>query len=104
GSHSITSVYSGDDSFNASTSPADTVTVENSDTATIVTGAPDPSVFGEAKTLTAVVTAVAPGAGTPTGTATYFDGETLIGTSTLSDGVATFSTSSLSTGSHSITS
>jgi hypothetical protein len=41
--------------------------------------------------------------GTPTGTATFFDGTTQLGTGTLSAGSATYSTSSLAAGSHSIT-
>nr|WP_308290583.1 Ig-like domain-containing protein [Streptomyces marispadix] len=36
-----------------------------------MTSSPDPSVFGQAVTFTATVTAVAPGAGTPTGTVTF---------------------------------
>ncbi|MFE2750354.1 Ig-like domain-containing protein, partial [Streptomyces scopuliridis] len=57
----------------------------------------------EAKTLTATVAAVPPGAGTPTGTVDFFDGATLLGTGTLSGGVATFTTSALSVGSHLLT-
>ncbi|MDV9203199.1 Ig-like domain-containing protein, partial [Streptomyces sp. Wh19] len=59
---------------------------------------PDPSVFGEVKTLTATVAVVAPGAGTPGGTVDFFDGATLLGTGTLSGGVATFTTSTLAIG------
>jgi len=50
------------------------------------------------------VTASAPGAGTPTGTATFKDGNTTLGTGNLNgSGVATFQTSSLAVGTHSIT-
>ncbi|MFE2750328.1 Ig-like domain repeat protein, partial [Streptomyces scopuliridis] len=69
-------------------------------TTTALTSAPDPSVFGEAKTLTATVTS---SSGTPTGTVSFFDGATLLGTGTLSGGVATFTTSALSVGSHPLT-
>ena len=71
---------------------------------TLVTGAPDPSVYGQYKSLTATVSANAQGAGTPTGTVNFYDGPTLLGSGTLSGGVATFSLSSLSVGSHSLTS
>ncbi|MGW2355260.1 Ig-like domain-containing protein, partial [Actinacidiphila glaucinigra] len=49
------------------------------------------------------VAAVPPGAGTPTGTVTFFDGATPLGTSTLSGGVATLTTSTLSVGTHALT-
>ncbi|MFJ5275105.1 beta strand repeat-containing protein, partial [Streptomyces sp. NPDC088358] len=103
GSHPLTAVYGGDGDFNGSTSPVDTQTVSAADTTTTLTSAPDPSVFGEAKILTATVTVVAPGAGTPTGTVSFFDGATLIGTGTLTAGVATLTTSTLSVGSHALT-
>ncbi|WP_276208003.1 Ig-like domain-containing protein, partial [Streptomyces malaysiense] len=71
--------------------------------ATVLTSAPDPSVFGQGKILTATVSAVAPGAGTPTGTVSFFDGATLLGTGTLSGGTASFTTGGLSVGAHSLT-
>ncbi|MDV9203095.1 Ig-like domain-containing protein, partial [Streptomyces sp. Wh19] len=84
GTHSLTAVYNGSGNFSTSTSPVDTQTVSQASTATALTSVPDPSVFGEVKTLTATVAAVAPGAGTPTGTVDFFDGATLLGTGTLS--------------------
>ncbi|WP_240510037.1 Ig-like domain-containing protein, partial [Streptomyces malaysiense] len=72
-------------------------------TTTGLTSAPDPSVFGEAKTLTATVAAVPPGSGTPTGSVDFFDGATLLGTGTLSGGTATLTTSALSVGTHLLT-
>ncbi|KJY40399.1 hypothetical protein VR41_15060, partial [Streptomyces sp. NRRL B-1568] len=81
--------YNGDANFVGSTSPVDTQTVIQAATTTVLVSLPDPSVFGEAKTLTATVTATAPGAGTPTGTVDFFDGATLLGTGTLNSGVAT---------------
>ncbi|MGW2378117.1 Ig-like domain repeat protein, partial [Kitasatospora sp. NPDC001683] len=103
GSHALTAVYSGSARFNGSTSPVDTQTVAKANTTTALTSAPDPSVFGEPKVLTATVTAVAPGVGVPTGTVSFFDGATLLGTATLVAGVATFTTSALSVGSHALT-
>jgi hypothetical protein len=103
GSHPLTGVYSGDLDFNESTSPADTKTVVNADTTVTLTAAPDPSVFGQAATLTATVNSAAPGAGLPTGTVSFFDGTTLLGTATLDGlGVATFTTSALNAGSHAL--
>jgi len=54
--------------------------------------------LGQAVTFTATVTGAS-----PTGTATFKDGSTVLGTGILSAGVATFTTSSLAVGSHSIT-
>jgi hypothetical protein len=54
-------------------------------------------------TLTATVSAVAPGSGKPTGSVTFMDGSTVLGTANLNNGTASISTSGLSVGSHSIT-
>ena len=51
-------------------------------------------------TFTATLTA---NSGTPTGTATFYDGSTQLGTGTLTAGIATYTTSTLAAGSHSIT-
>ena len=59
--------------------------------------------FGQSVTFTASVTAVAPGAGTPTGAVIFKEGATSLGTNTLSAGQATFATTNLSVGAHSIT-
>ncbi|MFD1275556.1 Ig-like domain-containing protein [Streptomyces kaempferi] len=72
-------------------------------TTTVLTSAPDPSVFGQGKVLTATVTVVAPGTGVPSGTVSFFDGATLLGTGTLAGGVATFTTATLNAGSHPLT-
>jgi hypothetical protein len=104
GSHSITAVYSGDPNFNGSTASTLRQDVNKANTTTTLVNSTNPSVFGQSVTFTATVTAVAPGAGTPTGTVTFFDGVTLLGSSSLNgSGVATISTAGLSVASHSIT-
>ncbi|WP_316782051.1 beta strand repeat-containing protein, partial [Streptomyces sasae] len=104
GSHSLTATYGGSANFNSSASPVDTQTVNPANTTTVLTSSPDPSVLGQAKVLTATVSATAPGAGTPSGTVTFFDGMTSLGTGTLDgSGVATLSVSNLSVGNHSLT-
>ena len=104
GAHSITAVYGGDTNVTASTSSALSQTVNKTATTTTVVGAPNPSVFGQAVTFTATVTATAPGGGTPTGTATFFDGVTNLGTGALSaGGLATLTTSALTVGAHQVT-
>ena len=102
-SHSITAVYDGNSSFNASTSSAVSQVVNLSSSTTTLVSSANPSVAGQAVTFTATVSAVAPGSGTPGGTVTFKDGTTTLGTGTLSAGQATLTSSSLSVGSHSIT-
>jgi hypothetical protein len=70
---------------------------------TSVTLSPNPSVFGQPVLLTAVVAALAPGGGTPTGSVTFYDGATALGTATLSNGSASLTTAALGGGAHSVT-
>src|SRR5437667_1008825 len=102
GNHSLTAVYSGSANFLTSTSPAVNQVV-NSQTTTSLTAPPNPSVVGQAVTLTAVVSPVAPGTGVPTGTVTFRDGAAVLGTVTLVNGSASFVPSTLAVGSHSLT-
>ncbi len=69
---------------------------------TLVSNVPS-SLFGQAVTFTAIVHAVAPGAGTPNGTITFKDGAKSLGTVTLTNGQAALTTSALETGTHSLT-
>ena len=103
GSHSITAVYSGDASFTGVTSAALTQAVNKGSSGAALVLSPNPSVYGQAVTLVATVSAVAPAAGTPTGTVTVLDGTTPLETLNLVNGVTGFSTKSLTVGSHSIT-
>jgi hypothetical protein len=68
--------------------------------AVALTANPSPVGLGQPVTLSAVVSAVPPGAGTPTGSVTFQDGSTILGTIALAGGKATFSTSSLALGAH----
>jgi Big-like domain-containing protein len=68
GARTLTATYGGDSNFNASAGAASqTVNIANTATA-IVSTAPNPAVLGQPVTVRFAVTAVAPGAGTPTGT------------------------------------
>jgi hypothetical protein len=70
-------------------------------TTTLLSSTPNPSLYNQAVTFTATVTAAV---GTPTGTVAFKDGASTIGTSVLnSSGVAALVTSSLAVGSHSVT-
>src|SRR5437867_675475 len=106
GSHSLTAAYAGAGNFLASTSPVVTqvVNAPAASTTTTLTSAPNPSTTGQAVTLTATVSPVAPATGTPTGTVTFRDGTTTIGSATLGgNGTASIIVSTLAAGSHSLT-
>ena len=108
GNHTITAAYTiGDSNFNASAmSSSITQVVNKSSTTTTVASSGSPIVFGQSDTFTAIVAAVTPGAGTPSGPVTFYDGGTSIGTGTLnqlSPDQATFTTTTLTVGSHMIT-
>jgi hypothetical protein len=101
-SHAITATYNGSGSFTTSSASL-TQTVNQDGTMSVVTSSLDPSTSGQKVTFTATVSAVSPGAGTPTGTVIFYDGMTEIGTGTLSGaGKATLATKTLTAGSHSI--
>ncbi|MGH4023283.1 MAG: Ig-like domain repeat protein, partial [Pseudonocardiaceae bacterium] len=101
GTHTVTATYSGDACFNASTGTLSyTTTKANSSTALFAF--PNPSVCGQSVTFTAVVTAVAPGTGSPTGTVTFTVDGTPSAPVPLVGGVAGFSTT-LAAGAHTVT-
>ncbi len=103
GSNSVQAVYSGDANFASSTSVAVTQTVTRSSTTTKLTKSTSAAAkFGQSITFTASVSALSPGAGTPTGIVTFEDGSTILGTATMSSSVATFTTSALPVANHSI--
>src|SRR2546425_2048304 len=72
-------------------------------TTTSLTSTPNPSTVGQAVTLRATVSPVAPATGVPDGTVTFRDGAATLATATLVNGSASFVTSALATGSHSLT-
>jgi hypothetical protein len=78
GGHSIIAVYSGDTNTIASQSPVTTQIVDQDQTATTVTSSANPSVVGQSVTLTAMVSVMTPGSGTPTGSINFLDGGSLL--------------------------
>ncbi|HET6929299.1 MAG TPA: Ig-like domain repeat protein [Candidatus Acidoferrum sp.] len=106
GNHTITTSYGGDGNFNGSTGAltGNPQVVNKADTAQAVVSSNNPQSAGQPVTFTAVVSAVAPGSGTPTGTVTFLDGGSPFGTGILIGGVATFTTSALTPGNHTIVS
>jgi len=104
-SHNVTAYYSGDANFTGSATPSALIqTVVQATTSVAVSSSNSAATAGQSVTFTATVAAVAPGAGTPTGTVTFYDGQANLGTSPVNgDGQATFQTSTLSVGAHSVT-
>src|SRR2546425_981395 len=72
-------------------------------TSTTLNSTPNPSVFGQAVTLTATVAPVLADPLVPTGSVTFKDGATTLGTVALANGSASLVTSALAAGSHSLT-
>jgi parallel beta-helix repeat protein len=105
GTHSITAQYSGDSTFEPSTSSVFIQTVNVILTTTTVTSSGNPSMEGQSVTFTANVQAppVTPAGGLPTGTVTFFDGTATLGTATYSGMSAQLTTSALAIGTHSVT-
>ncbi|HEX8916082.1 MAG TPA: Ig-like domain-containing protein, partial [Humisphaera sp.] len=103
GDHPLTAEFLPNGDFLPSRSPAVTESVLRAGTTTALSSSANPAPRGTAVTFTAVVAAVAPGAGLPTGTVGFFDGATLIGSAPLAAGAAALTTSALSVGTHSVT-
>jgi Bacterial Ig-like domain (group 3)/IPT/TIG domain/Bacterial Ig-like domain len=102
GKHPIVARYSGDSSFPAAESKSLTQLVDKAATELTLTSSLNPAPFGSSATLKATVKAVAPGAGTPAGTVTFSEGETVLGTVQLSGANANFSLKSVPPGKHEI--
>lgn len=97
GGHNLQANYSGDTYRNPSIGYL-TQMISEADSATTLTSSPNPSIYGQPVTFTAVVTS---SYGIPTGVVSFVEGANLeIGTASLVNGVATFISSTLSVGAH----
>ena len=106
--HSITAVFGGDANFATSTATADIQTVNANADTTAVTSGTNPTVVGQATTLTATITPTVPGSGNPSGTVQFLNGGVTItgcGAKTVSTvtETATCSFAAAASGSDSIT-
>jgi hypothetical protein len=100
GTHSITAAYSGDANNVASTSTVLSQTVTKDGTTIALTSSQNPDQYLSPTIVTATVVSTGP---TPTGTVTFYDGNTAIGTVALAaDGTATLSIQNLAIGSHNL--
>lgn len=105
GSHTVTAVYSGDLPYyaaaNNNSAPL-TINIVKASTTTKVSPSPTSLLQFSTETLTATITSNT--TGVPTGTASFYNGSTLLGTSSLnSSGVATFVSATLGVGSYNLT-
>ena len=104
GSHNVTAAYGGAGVFDSSTSATLMQIVNKADSSPLAISNHNPSVWGQSITFSITVSAVAPGAGTPTGTVTFYDANMVLDVETLgAGGTASFTTTGLSVGSHNIT-
>ena len=102
GSHSITAGYPGDDNYASASYGPLTPTVNKAGSTTALKSSSNPSALCQPVTFTVTMTAVSPGAGTPTGTITFKVNGSTVGTATLVGGVASYTTSSLTAGTSSV--
>ncbi|RZU64215.1 Ig-like domain-containing protein [Microterricola gilva] len=88
GEYGVTAEYNGDTEFSASAGTL-TQTVQQASTTLALAADTAESAFGQELTLTAALAVVAPGAGVPTGTVTFYADAVQIGSATLTaDGTA----------------
>ena len=103
GAKTLTATYSGDANFNGS-NDTESHTVNKAELLTTITSdAPDASVFGQSYTVNFSVAAVAPGAGTPSGTVIVSDGDNECELVTLEDGTGSCDLPSTSVGGKTLT-
>ncbi len=102
GKHEIVAEYSGDSYYAAARSTPTFQTVFVASTQLALSSSLNPAPYGSTGTLKATVKAVAPGAGTPTGTITFSEGEATLATVQLSGANASYSLKELAPGEHKI--
>lgn len=105
GKHVYSASYSGATDFAVSTSSSRTISVSLDKVGiNLQSSAQSPIAANATFNLTATLTVISPGVGTPTGSVVFMDGKTPLGTVTLSGGMAALPGISLAaTGKHSIT-
>ncbi len=100
-SHSITAVYASTPDFAGSTSAPLIESIVKATSFSTVSASTSTSTYRQAVIFTARVASAT--TGTPSGTATFKDGATVLGTVALTAGEATLSTAALAVGPHAIT-
>ena len=104
GSVTVTATYGGSSSYGSSASSSLSHTVAKAGTTAAVSVSSSSTLLGQSATFTASVKSVSPGAGTPAGTVSFYDGSTVLGTATLgSSGTAELTETQLFAGTHAVT-
>jgi hypothetical protein len=80
-----------------------TLTISKASSSTTLSMTPNPSTRGQTVRLTAIVTAIAPGVGTPSNSVQFISNGTVLGTAGLMNGVATLNTSFSRKGTYALT-
>lgn len=101
GTHTVSAVYSGD-TYNLASSQTVQLDVAPAATTTSLGATPTTQAPGQPVALSGAVAPSAPGAGTPSGTVTIFDGATPVVSATLSSGTYSTSVSTLTSGPHTL--
>jgi len=99
GNYSVTGTYSADATYDASSSTAQTLVINNPAVATITLTAPTTATVGTPVTFSVKATGTS---ATPTGTVNFLDGTTILSSQTLVNGAASYTISSLSVGTHNL--
>jgi hypothetical protein len=102
GDGEITAVYQGDSTYGSSTSFALDEYVLPDFTTVALRSLENPVASGQSVVLSVQVSPVAPGRGTPTGIAYFFDGATLLGSAPIGGDTASLTVSSFGPGNHRI--
>ena len=96
-SDSISAIYNGDTDFLTSTSASVNQTVATASTSLAVSSSNLNAVYGDKPVYTATINVTGPGAGSPSGTVTFYSNGTALGTAALNgSGQAAFDTATLS--------
>jgi streptogramin lyase len=104
GIHALTASFTATSAFGGSSSAVLPELVDRAMTTVALSPSVNTVVTGQSVSFTATVTAVAPGAGTPTGWVTFKDGNVILATVMVGAGSkATFTTSFAITGGHAVT-
>ena len=104
GGHAITASFTSTDPNmldSSGTMPA-LLQVSRADTGTTLNSSATAAVYGQPVTLTAAPSAVAPGAGIPSGTVTFTEGPATFGAESVGGGKANITLTALSVGSHTL--
>ncbi|WP_133980817.1 Ig-like domain repeat protein [Kribbella voronezhensis] len=104
GAHTVSAAYSGNVNYLPSTSAVLTQTVNKAASRTVVQSSGSPATRGTTVVFTATVTAVAPGAGIPTGTVQFRIDGRAVGTPASINvaGQAAYATSTMTVGNHTV--